>query len=129
MSFFFFSSRRRHTRCALVTGVQTCALPISALDRDPAARSRFEVIVIYPSVHVLFFHRLAHALWRRGWHFPARWLGQLARFLTGIEIHPGAAIGPAPFLYPGAVAWHGSTDWQSAVSGKRASDRLCLWVR
>lgn len=63
------------------------------LERDPAARSRLEVVLLYPGFHALVFHRLAHALWRRGWRFLGRWLSQLAKFLTGIEIHPGAVIG------------------------------------
>ncbi len=62
-------------------------------ERDPAARSRLEVVLCYPGLHAVIFHRLAHALWRRGWCVSARFLSQTARWLTGIEIHPGAQIG------------------------------------
>jgi serine O-acetyltransferase len=62
-------------------------------ERDPAARSRVEVLLCYPGVHAVMFHRIAHGLWRRGWHLSARFLSQIARWLTGIEIHPGATIG------------------------------------
>lgn len=65
----------------------------SFLDRDPAARSRLEIVLCYPGFHALMFHRLAHGLWRRGWRLSARFLSQLGRFMTAIEIHPGASIG------------------------------------
>ncbi len=81
----------------------------AALERDPAARSRLEVIVTYPGVHVLFFHRISHALWRRNWRFLARFLNQFARFLTGIEIHPGASIGPGMFIDHGSGVVIGET--------------------
>ncbi len=61
--------------------------------RDPAARSRLEVALCYPGFHAIVLHRLAHGLWRRRWFLVARGVSQLARFLTGIEIHPGATIG------------------------------------
>ena len=61
--------------------------------RDPAARSRLEILLLYPGVHALLFHRVSHWLWERGFHFLARANSQLARALTGIEIHPGAQIG------------------------------------
>lgn len=81
----------------------------AALDRDPAARSRLEVIVLYPSVHALFFHRLAHGLWRRNWRFLGRWLSQIGRFLTGIEIHPGATVGAGLFIDHGSGVVIGET--------------------
>jgi serine O-acetyltransferase len=62
-------------------------------ERDPAARSRIEVLLCYPGVHAVMFHRLARALWQRGWRTFARFISQVARWLTGIEIHPGARIG------------------------------------
>jgi serine O-acetyltransferase len=65
----------------------------AVVERDPAARSAFEVLLCYPGVHAILFHRIAHKLWRRGWTTSARWLSQVARWLTGIEIHPGATIG------------------------------------
>lgn len=63
------------------------------VDRDPAARSRWEVMICYPGFHAIVLHRLAHGLWRRGLQFIARCVSQLSRFLTGVEIHPGATIG------------------------------------
>ena len=61
--------------------------------RDPAARSRMEVLLCYPGLHAIMFHRLAHGLWRRRRYLSGRWISHLGRFLTGIEIHPGAQIG------------------------------------
>ncbi len=61
--------------------------------RDPAARSKLEVFLLYPGVHALLWHRAAHWLYRRRRYFLARWVSQWARFWTGIEIHPGATIG------------------------------------
>jgi serine O-acetyltransferase len=63
-------------------------------ERDPAARSTLEVLLCYPGVHALACHRFAHAIWRRGWKIPARFLSHIARFFTGIEIHPAAKLGP-----------------------------------
>jgi len=63
------------------------------LERDPAARSRVEVVLCYPGFQALAIHRLAHALWGRGWHLSSRFLSHLSRMATGIEIHPGARIG------------------------------------
>ena len=60
---------------------------------DPAARSRFEVLLVYPGLHALWLHRLAHELWKNGHLLPARVLAHANRFATGIEIHPGARIG------------------------------------
>ena len=68
------------------------------LERDPAARSWLEVLLCYPGLHALVWHRLAHSLWRREFHVLARFLSHLGRFLTGIEIHPGATIGRRVFI-------------------------------
>ena len=65
----------------------------SVFDRDPAARNAFEVLTTYPGLHAIWFHRLTHRLWRHNFKFSARWLSTLARWLTGVEIHPGARIG------------------------------------
>jgi serine O-acetyltransferase len=65
----------------------------AVVERDPAARSAFEVLVCYPGVHAILMHRVAHQIWLRGWVTSSRWLSQVARWLTGIEIHPGATIG------------------------------------
>ena len=62
-------------------------------DRDPAARSRWMVILSYPGFHATMLHHVSHWLWRHRWHHLARWLSNLGRWLTGIEIHPGARIG------------------------------------
>ena len=66
--------------------------------KDPAAKSLLEVIFLYPGVHALFFHRLAHRLYRLRLYFFARFLNTFSRFLTGIDIHPGAKIGRRLFI-------------------------------
>jgi serine O-acetyltransferase len=81
----------------------------AVLERDPAARSTFEVLLCYPGVHALVFHRIAHAIWRRGWRIPARFLSHVARFLTGIEIHPAAKIGSGLFIDHGMGVVIGET--------------------
>ncbi len=63
------------------------------MQRDPAAKSKIEVLLLYPGVHAILAHRLSHKLYKKGYHFSARAISQLARFFTGIEIHPGATIG------------------------------------
>jgi serine O-acetyltransferase len=78
-------------------------------ERDPAARSTLEVLLCYPGVHALAFHRVAHAIWRRGWPVPARFLSHIARFLTGIEIHPAAKLGPGLFIDHGMGVVIGET--------------------
>jgi serine O-acetyltransferase len=68
-------------------------------ERDPAARSRWEVLTCYPGLHALVWHRaVTHPLWQRGWRWLARWLAHWGRWLTGIEIHPGATIGRRVFI-------------------------------
>ena len=66
--------------------------------RDPAARSRLEIFLLYPGVHALIFHRVSHWLWEHRLRFLARLNSQLARHVTGIEIHPGAQIGKGFFI-------------------------------
>ncbi|MCF8160372.1 MAG: serine O-acetyltransferase [Polaromonas sp.] len=68
------------------------------LERDPAARSFWEVLTCYPGVHAVLLHRLAHACWSRNFKWLGRFISHLARFLTGIEIHPGAKIGERVFF-------------------------------
>jgi len=68
------------------------------LERDPAARSKFEILTCYPGLHALLMHRLAHRCWRRGWFWLGRFISHLSRLLTGIEIHPGATIGRRVFI-------------------------------
>ena len=81
----------------------------SVFQRDPAARSVFELLTVYPGVHALAFHRLSHRLWC--WHLRwlARWLALAARWLTGIEIHPGAKIGRRFFIDHGMGVVIGET--------------------
>ena len=81
----------------------------SVRERDPAARSTFEVLTCYPGIHALMFHRLAHAAWGRGWHWLGRFVSHLSRFLTGIEIHPGASIGRRVFIDHGMGVVIGET--------------------
>ncbi|MGB7483685.1 MAG: serine O-acetyltransferase, partial [Castellaniella sp.] len=67
-------------------------------ERDPAARSRIEILTCYPGLHAILIHRMAHGLWRRGWYWAGRFTSHLGRLLTGIEIHPGARIGRRVFI-------------------------------
>ena len=78
-------------------------------ERDPAARNRFEVLTIYPGVQAVAMYRLANALWRRRWHYAARWLSFVARWLTNVDIHPGATIGRRFFIDHGAGVVIGET--------------------
>ncbi len=78
-------------------------------ERDPAARSLVETLVTYPGVHAMIWHRLAHWLWARGLKFPARFLSWLGRFLSNVDIHPGARIGPRCFIDHGAGVVIGET--------------------
>jgi serine O-acetyltransferase len=68
------------------------------LDRDPAARSKWEVLTCYPGLHALVLHRLSHRLWLRDFRWLARFISQFGRWLTGIEIHPGAVVGSCVFI-------------------------------
>ena len=77
--------------------------------KDPAARSTLEVIFCYPGLHALWFHRVAHFLWGHRLRFLARFLSHISRFLTGIEIHPGARIGRRFFIDHGAGVVIGET--------------------
>lgn len=81
----------------------------SVRERDPAARSTLEVLTCYPGVHALIFHRIAHAAWRRKWFWLGRFLSHISRFLTGIEIHPGAIIGRRVFIDHGMGVVIGET--------------------
>jgi len=77
--------------------------------KDPAARSTLEVIFYYPGLHAMWFHRLAHFLWRHKLRFLARFVSHTSRFLTGIEIHPGARIGRRFFIDHGVGVVIGET--------------------
>ena len=78
-------------------------------DRDPAARSVFDVILTYSGLHAIWFHRMAHGLFKRKFYFLARVISQFSRFLTGIEIHPGAKIGDRFFIDHGSGVVIGET--------------------
>lgn len=77
--------------------------------RDPAARSRLEVVLCYPGLHALCFHRLANWLWRMNGKLPARFISSIARFLTAVDIHPGATIGRRFFIDHGIGVVIGET--------------------
>jgi serine O-acetyltransferase len=79
------------------------------LERDPAARSTLEVVLCSPGVHAIWIHRVAHGLWRSGWHLTGRWVSHVGRFLTGIEIHPAAILGPGLFIDHGMGVVIGET--------------------
>ncbi len=70
----------------------------SVFHRDPAARNAFEVLTCYPGLHAVWLHRLAHLLWTSGWKWLARLVSNFGRWMTGIEIHPGARIGRRFFI-------------------------------
>lgn len=77
--------------------------------RDPAARSRFEVLTTYPGVHAVLIHRVAHRLWRARLRYAARFLSWLARLVTNVDIHPGATLGRRFFIDHGAGVVIGET--------------------
>jgi len=77
--------------------------------RDPAARSGLEILLCYPGLHVVMFHRVASVAWKAGLHLPARLISQFGRFLTGIEIHPAATIGRRLFIDHGSGVVIGET--------------------
>jgi serine O-acetyltransferase len=97
----------------------------SVRERDPAARSTWEVLTCYPGVHALALHRLAHAAWRRRLFWLGRFISHIGRFLTGIEIHPAAEIGRRVFIDHGmgvvigetAVVGDDSTIYQGVTLG------------
>ncbi len=78
-------------------------------DRDPAARSTLDVLTCYSGVHAILFHRVNHWMWGKGLRWPARFMGNIARWLTGIEIHPGAVIGRRFFVDHGTGVVIGET--------------------
>jgi serine O-acetyltransferase len=81
----------------------------SVLDRDPAATGAFSVLLNYPGLHAVWHHHIIHWLWCRGYHLPARFLSQVSRFWTGIEIHPGATLGRRVFIDHGMGVVIGET--------------------
>jgi serine O-acetyltransferase len=95
------------------------------LDRDPAARSTWEVVTCYPGFHALVMHRVAHWFWARGLRWLGRFISQISRWFTGIEIHPGATIADRVFIDHGmgvvigetAVIGEGCTIYQGVTLG------------
>ncbi len=81
----------------------------SVFERDPAARTTWEVLTCYPGLHALLFHRLSHWLWNHGLRWFGRWISHLGRLLTGVEIHPGATIGRRVFIDHGMGVVIGET--------------------
>ena len=81
----------------------------TVFSRDPAARSLLEVLLLYPGLHALWLHRLAHGLWRRNLKLLGRGISHLSRALTGVEIHPGAQIGRRVFIDHGMGVVIGET--------------------
>jgi serine O-acetyltransferase len=81
----------------------------AVLERDPAARSRWMVVLAYPGFHALLFYRMANAAWRREWYLLGRVVSHIGRLLTGIEIHPGATVGRGVFIDHGMGVVIGET--------------------
>lgn len=102
------------------------------LERDPAAKSRLEVLLCYSGLHAVIAYRLTHWLWNHGFRLLARWLSQVARFLTGIEIHPAAEIGHRLFIDHGmgvvigetAIVGDDVTLYQGATLGGTGKEKL-----
>jgi serine O-acetyltransferase len=81
----------------------------NVMEHDPAAKSRLEVVLCYAGLHAVWFYRINHWLWNRGFFLIGRWLSEVARLLTGIEIHPGAKIGRRLFIDHGMGVVIGET--------------------
>ncbi len=95
---------------SFVRGFESIRKDIAAvMERDPACRTKMEVILCYPGFHAVCLHRMAHFFWKRGFLLVARWLSHWNRFITGIEIHPGAQIGEGLFIDHGMGVVIGET--------------------
>ncbi|OQB20234.1 MAG: Serine acetyltransferase [candidate division BRC1 bacterium ADurb.Bin183] len=81
----------------------------NVFEKDPAARSRLEVLTCYPGLHAIWLHRIAHYFWKNGFRWLPRFISHCNRFLTGIEIHPGATIGRRFFIDHGMGVVIGET--------------------
>jgi serine O-acetyltransferase len=103
----------------------------TVLERDPAAKSRLEVFLCYAGLHAVWFYRVNHWFWQHGFLLLGRWLSQVARFFTGIEIHPGAEIGRRLFIDHGlgvvigetAVVGNDVTLYQGVTLGGTGKER------
>lgn len=96
-------------KCLINLGQRLREDVLCVFDRDPAARTWWEVVTAYPGVHAVWFHRLSHWLWNHGWFWLARFLSYLSRWWTGIEIHPAARIGRRFFIDHGMGVVIGET--------------------
>ena len=104
----------------------------AVFDRDPAARSTLEVILCYPGLHALWFHRISHFIWSRKMYLLSRLISNFSRWLTGVEIHPGAQIGSSVFIDHGAGVVIGETSeigvgcliYQGAVLGGTCKGKI-----
>jgi serine O-acetyltransferase len=104
----------------------------TAIARDPAARSRAEVVLAYPGLHALWVHRVSHALWLKRHYLIARLISQFSRAITGVEIHPGARIGRRFFIDHGMGVVIGETAeigndvmlYQGVTLGGRSLDKV-----
>jgi len=104
----------------------------AAMLRDPAAKSKVQVVLFYPGFHAMLFHRFAHSLHRRGWFWIPQFLAWFGRFISGIEIHPGATIGKGVFIDHGMGVVIGATAeigenvtiYHGVTLGGRGFDRL-----
>ena len=120
-----FRSRVQRWRQCLLRDVD------AVLEHDPAARHRIEVVMLYPGVHALWAHRVAHALWTRRRFLSARFASHLSRMVTGVEIHPGAQIGRDVFIDHGmgvvigetAVVGDGCLIFKGVVLGGTTAER------
>jgi serine O-acetyltransferase len=115
------------------SSIQTIREEISTiLERDPAAKSRLEVLLCYSGLHAVIAYRATHWLWNREFRLLARWLSQVARTLTGIEIHPAAQIGKRLFIDHGmgvvigetAIVGDDVTMYQGATLGGTGKEKL-----
>lgn len=116
----------------------------SYFDRDPAARSRWEVILCYPGLHAIASYRVANFLWKKNWKLSARFLSQIARWVSGVEIHPGATIGKRLFIDHGmgvvigetatigddVTIYHGvtlgGTSWDKGIRHPQIKDKVVI---
>ena len=104
------NTKKSSEACAVRRMVNEIKEDIDAIcQRDPAAKSRFEVLTLYSGLHALLMYRMAHKLHLKGHTYPARLISQSAKFLTGIEIHPGATIGKGLFIDHGSGVVIGET--------------------
>ena len=98
----------------------------SIMSRDPAAKNRTEVVLLYSGFHALLMYRLAHSMNKKGMEIPARAVSQLAKFFTGIEIHPGAQIGKGLFIDHGSGVVIGGTGKETGKRHPTLGDNVMI---